>query len=53
VLLGALLIRGIENFLYPVLVNHQLRVPSASIFVSLLGGLLLYGWGGLVLGPVI
>jgi predicted PurR-regulated permease PerM len=51
--LGTLLVRGIENFLYPVLVNHRLRVPSVSIFVALLGGLLLFGWSGLVLGPVI
>jgi len=51
--LGTLLVRGIENFLYPVLVNHRVRVPSASIFVALIGGLLLFGWSGLVLGPVI
>jgi predicted PurR-regulated permease PerM len=51
--LGSLLVRGIENFLYPVLVKDRLRVPSASIFVSLVGGLLLFGWSGLVLGPVI
>jgi AI-2E family transporter len=51
--LGTFLVRGIENFLYPVLVNHRVRVPSVSIFVALLGGLLLFGWSGLVLGPVI
>lgn len=51
--LGSLLVRGIENFLYPVLVKDRLRVPSVSIFVSLVGGLLLFGWSGLVLGPVI
>ena len=51
--LGSLLVRGIENFLYPVLVKNRLKVPSVSIFVSLLGGLLLFGWSGLVLGPVI
>jgi predicted PurR-regulated permease PerM len=50
---GTLLIRGIENFLYPVLLNHRVRVPSVGIFVALLGGLLLFGWSGLVLGPVI
>ena len=50
---GALLVRGIENFLYPVLVRHRLKVSSVSIFVALLGGLLLFGWSGLVLGPVI
>jgi predicted PurR-regulated permease PerM len=51
--LGTLLVRGIENFLYPVLVKNRLRVPSVSIFVALVGGLLLFGWTGLVLGPVI
>src|SRR5208282_3105863 len=51
--LGSLLVRAIENFLYPVLVKKRLRVPSVSIFVALVGGLLLFGWSGLVLGPVI
>jgi len=51
--LGTLLVRALENLLYPVLVRHRLRVSSVSIFVSLVGGLLLFGWSGLVLGPVI
>ena len=51
--LGSVLVRGIENCLYPVLVKDRLRVPSVSIFISLVGGLLLFGWSGLVLGPVI
>ena len=51
--LGTLLVRAMENFLYPVLVKNRLRVPSVSIFVALVGGLLLFGWSGLVLGPVI
>jgi len=51
--LGSLLVRAIENLLYPVMVHDRLRVPSESIFVALVGGLLLFGWSGLVLGPVI
>ena len=51
--LGSLLVRAIENFLYPVLVRNRLRVHSVSIFVAVVGGLLLFGWSGLVLGPVI
>src|SRR5271165_5033260 len=51
--LGSLLVRVLENFLYPVLVRHRLKVSSVSIFVALVGGLLLFGWSGLVLGPVI
>ena len=50
--LGSLLVRGLENFLYPVLVKDRLKVPSVAIFVSLVGGLILFGWSGLVLGPV-
>jgi len=34
-------------------VHDRLRVPTVSIFVALVGGLLLFGWSGLVLGPVI
>ena len=51
--LGSLLVRAIENFLYPVLVKGRLKVSSVIIFVSLVGGLVLFGWTGLVLGPVI
>jgi len=51
--LGSLLVRALENFLYPVLVKDRLKVPSVTIFVSLLGGVILFGWSGLVLGPVI
>ena len=51
--LGSLVVRAIENFLYPVLVKDRLGVPSLTIFVSLVGGLILFGWSGLVLGPVI
>ncbi len=51
--LGSLLVRAIENFLYPVLVKDRLRLPSITIFVSLVGGVVLFGWTGLVLGPVI
>jgi predicted PurR-regulated permease PerM len=51
--LGSLLVRAIANFLYPVVVKDRLKVPSVSIFVALLGGVLLFGWSGLVLGPAI
>jgi predicted PurR-regulated permease PerM len=51
--LGSLLIRALENFLYPVLVKDRLKVPSVGIFIALLGGLVLFGWSGLVLGPVV
>jgi predicted PurR-regulated permease PerM len=51
--LASLLVRGIANFLYPVMVRDRLKIPSVNIFIALLGGLVLFGWSGLVLGPVI
>jgi predicted PurR-regulated permease PerM len=51
--LGSLLVRGIENFLYPVLVRNRLKVPTVAVFIALVGGLLVFGWSGLVLGPAI
>ena len=47
------LVRAIDNLLYPILVKDQLKVPSLNIFVALVGGLILFGWSGLVLGPVV
>jgi len=51
--LGSLVIRLVVNVLYPVLVKNRLKVPSVGIFIALVGGVLLFGWSGLVLGPVI
>ena len=51
--LGSLAIRLIVNLLYPVVVRKRLRAPSIRIFIALLGGLVIFGWSGLVLGPVI
>jgi predicted PurR-regulated permease PerM len=51
--LGSLAIRVIINVLYPVLVKNRLRVPSVGLFIALLGGVILFGWSGLVLGPVV
>jgi predicted PurR-regulated permease PerM len=50
---GSLAIRVIINVLYPVLVKNRLRVPSVGLFIALLGGVILFGWSGLVLGPVV
>jgi predicted PurR-regulated permease PerM len=49
----SLIVRAIENLLYPVVVKDRLKVPAICIFVALIGGVLLFGWSGLVLGPVI
>ena len=50
---ASLVIRALDNLLYPILVKDRLKIPSVSTFIALLGGVLLFGWTGLVLGPVI
>lgn len=50
---GSLIISTLDNFLYPMLVGAQLRQHTVSVFLSLLGGIWLFGIPGLVLGPVI
>ncbi len=50
---GSLIISTLDNFLYPVLVGSQLRQHTVSVFLSLLGGIWLFGLPGLVLGPLV
>jgi predicted PurR-regulated permease PerM len=49
---GALIISMIDNFLYPLLVGSRLRLHIIPIFLSMIGGLWLFGVTGLVLGPL-
>jgi len=50
---GSLIISTLDNFLYPALVGSQLRQHTVSVFLSLLGGIWLFGLPGLVLGPLV
>ena len=53
VAIGSLIISTMDNFLYPVLVGTRLRLHTVPIFLSLLGGIVLFGISGLVLGPIV
>lgn len=50
---GALAVGTIDNFLYPVLVGHRLRLHTVVTFIAIVGGLTIFGMTGIVLGPVI
>lgn len=50
---GALVVGGIDNLLYPILVGRRLKMHSIVAFVSIIGGLLVLGPSGLILGPVV
>ena len=50
---GTIVVGLIDNLLYPILVKDQLRVHTVPAFISIVGGLILFGASGILLGPLI
>lgn len=50
---GAVGIGLVDNFLRPVLVGKDTKMPDYVVLVSTLGGMALFGLNGFVIGPVI
>lgn len=50
---GVLAIGLLDNLLRPILVGRDTKMPDYLVLFSTLGGLALFGFTGLVLGPVI
>ena len=48
---GAVVVGGIDNVLYPMLVGDRLRLHTIPAFIAVVGGLILFGPSGLLLGP--
>jgi predicted PurR-regulated permease PerM len=53
VVCGALVIGSVDNVLRPILVGRDTRIPDYVVLISTLGGLELFGFSGIVIGPVI
>jgi len=49
---GGVIVSMIDNVLYPILVGTRLRSHTATILLSILGGIALFGLTGLIVGPV-
>jgi predicted PurR-regulated permease PerM len=49
---GGVVISIIDNLLYPMLVGQRLKLHTVLAFVSVVGGLIVFGAAGLILGPV-
>ncbi len=49
---GAIIVGGIDNLLYPMLVGDRLRLHTVPAFIAIIGGLILFGASGLILGPL-
>jgi predicted PurR-regulated permease PerM len=46
---GVVIVGGIDNSLYPILVGNRLRLHTVPAFVAIVGGLFLFGPAGLLL----
>ncbi|MDG4893564.1 AI-2E family transporter [Mesorhizobium sp. WSM4976] len=49
---GAIVVGGIDNLLRPLLVGNQLRLHTIPAFISMIGGLAVFGAPGFILGPL-
>ncbi|MCX6937245.1 MAG: AI-2E family transporter [Verrucomicrobia bacterium] len=49
---GALVVGTIDNILRPVFVGNRLKLHTVLVFISVVGGLIVFGAVGLILGPV-
>lgn len=50
---GTFVVGLVDNLLYPWVVGRELELHTVLVFVSLVGGILVFGGSGLVLGPLV
>ena len=53
ILYGVLVIGLVDNFLRPILVGKDTKMPDYVVLISTVGGLSLFGLNGFVIGPLI
>jgi predicted PurR-regulated permease PerM len=49
----AVVVGSIDNIVRPILVGKDTQMPDLMIFLSTLGGIIMFGALGLILGPII
>jgi len=49
---GGVLVGGIDNVIYPILVGNRLRLHTMPAFMAIVGGLIVFGPSGVILGPM-
>jgi predicted PurR-regulated permease PerM len=50
---GMLAIGLVDNFMYPTLVGKRIRLHMIAVFIAVLGGVMLFGFAGVILGPLL
>lgn len=52
-IIGIVVISSIDNVLRPILVSGRAQMNGLLVFISLLGGVVAFGFLGLILGPIL
>jgi predicted PurR-regulated permease PerM len=47
-----LIVAVVDNLLRPLLIKSEMQIHGAFIFFSLIGGIILFGFSGLIVGPL-
>lgn len=50
---GAIVIGGADNFVRPFFLGRHMEAHALMLFLGVLGGLALFGFAGIVLGPIV
>jgi predicted PurR-regulated permease PerM len=53
IVFGALVISMMDNVLRPILVGGETKIPDYLVLIATLGGIIIFGFNGLLIGPVI
>lgn len=50
---GAVVVGGIDNLLYPMLVGSRSKLHTVPALIAIIGGVALFGASGLIVGPIV
>ena len=53
IVVGILVIGTVDNILRPLIIRGKMKMPTIVIFFSILGGIKVFGFIGLILGPLV
>jgi predicted PurR-regulated permease PerM len=53
ILIGVLVISMVDNILKPLIIGGRTKMPTIIIFFTVLGGIKVFGFLGLIMGPLV
>ena len=53
ILWGVLVVSSVDNFLKPMLISRGTPLPMALVFLGVFGGMIAFGFLGILLGPIL